>query len=373
MTDRLIFTDDLIAAARARPEERRSLIQRWAIFEGTARDAARRQLEEAAIPVPEMQRARVLRPLFSEDHMQATTATGSLLLAKMLTDQGWTVAYEPEISGATPDLRIRKGSAEFVVEIRHVAGELALPAAFDRVRASLQDIRTKTPASFSVLEVDGGASLKPFRQFLTQVLRERRSGPQDYRAPGVHIRFKLHLLPRETETGVFFSYGREGVIALDDRPKVRAALDEKLKKYRFPLIVALQGINDGDLFRAAEDVMYGSVVGVFPVSRAKGEPPPPARVERLSDSAVLRPNSDGDRVRTRLDALLPFTVQIGHQRGFVIRARVLGNPARAELPGLREFLPIPSVVPIDPERMGYVGSDGMPIGEKAPILDEFIP
>jgi hypothetical protein len=370
--ERLIFTDELIAAALARPEERRSLVQRWALFEGTARECARRQLEEAAVLVPETQRRRVLRPLWSEDHIQATTATGSLLLAKVLSDQGWAVEHEPEIYGGTPDLRIRKGSVEFVVEIRHVAGDLALPPAYDRVRAALQDIRTKTPASFTVLEVDGGASLKPFRKFLMELLREPRCGPHDYRATGVHIRFRLHLSPRDTETGVFFSYGRENMISVDERPKIRAALDEKLKKYRVPLIVALQGIHDGDMFRAAEDVMYGSVVGIFPVSRANGEPPPPARTERLPDSAALRPNSDGARVRERLNALLPFTLHIDHQRGFVLRARVLGNPARPEVSGVREFLPIPSVVPIDPERMGYVGAAGMPIDEKA-IVDEFIP
>lgn len=373
MTERLIFTDDLISAARARPEERRSLIQRWSLFEGPARDAARRQLEDAAILVPEPQRSRVLGPLFSESHMQATTTTGSLLLAKVLRDQQWVVEYEPEISAATPDLRIRKGRAEFVVEIRHVAGDLALPPALDRVRASLQDIRTNTPARFTVLEVDGGASLKPFRHFLMQALRKPRSGPHEYRASGVHIRFTLDLSPRETLTGVFFSYGREDMISLDERPKVRAALDEKLKKYRFPLIVALQGIDDGDLFRAAEDVMYGSVVCIFPISHAKGDPPTPARVERLPDSAVLRSNSDGDRVRARLEALLPFTLQIASGRGFMLRARVLGNPARPEAPGLREFLPIPSVLPVDPERMGYFGADGMPIGEKEPIADEFFP
>lgn len=373
MSGRHIFTDELLAAARAMPEERRSLIQRWAIFEGASRDAVRRQLEEAAGLVPEVQRSRVLGQLYSEDHLQVMATTGGLLLAKVLRDHGWIVEYEPEVSGTTPDLRIRKGSAEFVVEVRRIVGDLRLPPAYERLRASLRDIPTKTPAHFTMIEVGGGASLNRFREFLLQVLRERRSGPQEFREPGVRICFELHLTPRETETEVFFSYGRREMITLDDRPKVRAALDEKLKRYRFPLIVALQGIDDGDLFRAAEDVMYGSIVATFPISRASGEPLPPAHVERLPDSAVLRRNSDGDRVRARLEALLPFTLQIASGRGFMLRARVLGNPGRPEVPGLREFLPIRSVLPVDPERMGYVGSDGEPFGEKEPIADEFIP
>jgi hypothetical protein len=101
-----------MAAARARPKERRSLIHRWATFEGETREAARSQLEQAAMLVPEEKRSRVLGPLHSDDDKQAMVAVGVVLLGKLLSDQGWQVEHEPEIAGQTPDLRIRKGAIE---------------------------------------------------------------------------------------------------------------------------------------------------------------------------------------------------------------------------------------------------------------------
>jgi hypothetical protein len=370
--ERLIFTDDLIARARAQPEARRSLIHRWAVFEGPAREAARYQLDAAASLVPPSQRARVLGLLHSNDDKQVMAAAGVLLLAKVLGDHGWLVEHEPSISGGTPDLRIQKGQADFLVEIRRVVGDLGVPTAYPRLRAALTGIQTKTPASFTAIEVDGGASLKRFRAFLLQVLSEKRIGPQVFAEPGVLIRFELHHHPREHETEVIFSYcAREEMITIDERPKVRAALDEKLRKYRFPLIVALQGIDEGDLFRAAEDELFGSVVCVFPTGQAEGSARTPW-IERQSDSAVVRPDSNGDRVRARLEALLPFVVNITGQ-GFAVRARLLANPAKPGVAGLEEFRPIPSVLHLGSTRMGYVGAEGKPLGNNEEIVDEFIP
>jgi hypothetical protein len=241
----LIFTPELIAAARARAEATRPLIHRWALFEGARRELARAQLERAARLVPPEKRARALGPLHSHEDKQVFAAAGVLLLATVLTDQGWQVAHEPEIEGLTPDLRITKNAARFFVEARHVAGDFGLPAGYQKLQASLRGINTRTPACFSVIEVDGGASLKGFRAFLRRVLDEQRQGPLEYRADGVLIRFELHHPPLESDIAVCFAYSPEEAFWFDDRPAVRAALDEKLKKYSFPLVVALQGIHTG--------------------------------------------------------------------------------------------------------------------------------
>jgi hypothetical protein len=370
-TERLIFTDELIAAARAQPEARRRLIQRWALFDRAGAEECRFQLEAAAALVPVEKRPRVIGPLIRGDEKQTTVAAGVLLLAKVLTDQGWIVEHEPEIAGVTPDLAISKGGATFLVEARQVVGDFGLPSAYPRLQAELAGIQTRTPVSFSTMEVDGGASLRGFRKCLLRALEERPSGPQQYREPGIFICFELHLPPLDFEMPAFFGHNGEA-IWFDDAPSVRTALDEKLKKYQFPLIVALQGIDTGNLFGAAEDVLYGSRAFRIPISHATGGPAGPTRLVRRPDSVALRRGSDGDRVRDRLEGLLPFELG-ATDRGFTIRARLLANPAKLGVEGLEKFQPIPSVLHLPSGGMSYVGADGQPLTEEDPIADEFLP
>ena len=355
----LIFTPELMADANARSEATRPLIQRWAVFAGQGRELARGQLEDAARLVPPEKRRRALGPLYSDNDKQVFAAAGVLLLAKMLTDQGWQVEHEPEIEGVTPDLRITKNAAEFLVEARHVAGDFGLPAGYQRLQASLRGIMTRTPASFSVVEVDGGASLKGFRAFLRRTLEEQRQGRLEYREDGVLIRFELHHPPLDSEIGVCLGYSPDA-FWFDDRPAVRAALDEKLKKYPFPLVVALQGIHTGDLFEAAEEELLGGEVIEIPISHDTGGPAGPARTARARDSVLHRAGADGERVRERLEALLPFEVVVT-VHGFVVRARLLANPAKRDLPSLEEFRPIPSLLHLGPGQMAYRDRDGNPV------------
>lgn len=371
-SQRLIFTDELIARARAAPEATRRLIYRWATFPGPEREKARSQLEAAARLVPVDQRPRVLGQLHSDDDKQVMATAGVVLLAKLLADQGWRVEHEPDISGVTPDLRIRKGKAEFLVEVRHVAGDFGLPPAYQRLEASLRDIRTRTPANFFTIQVDGRASLRGFKAFLRRALDEKATGRQVYEKPGILISFELLRRPLDREIGVFSGHTGKA-FAFDDRPNVRAALDEKLKKYPFPLIVALQGIEVGDLFKAAEEELFGSEVIQIPISHATGGPAgPPRRARKPDDSILSRPKSDGARVRARLEALLPFEVNVT-DRGFAVRARLLANPAKPGVVGLDEFRPIPSLLHLDARKMGYVGADGQPLSEQEEVADEFIP
>ncbi|MFT3916558.1 MAG: BsuBI/PstI family type II restriction endonuclease [Anaeromyxobacteraceae bacterium] len=365
----LIFSAEQVARARARPEARRSLLDRWALVEGDAFDLGRIQLEEAALLVPERLRPRLLGPLRADDAKQSMAALGMLLLAKTLHGHGWEVEFEPEIDGLTPDLRLRKGPVCFIVEVRHVAGPLGVPDGHQRLRAELRSVRARTPAQFSTISIDGRKSLKGFFKFLKDKILAGDPGPHVYQEPGILIRFKL-LPAFDEEVGVFFAYSPAMAISIDDAPAVRAALNEKLTKYRFSHIIALQGIDTGGLFRAVDQVLFGTEVFVVPIGPER--PADEVRIDRRPDAAVWKPDADGARMRQRLDAVLPFEVGMG-ERGFHIQARVMANPARPHVTGLDSFRPIPALVHADGELMRYVGPGGDFVSEGETIRDYFVP
>ena len=118
--------------------------------------------------------------------------------------------------------------------------------------------------------------------------------------------------------------------------------------------------------------MFGSEVFEIPVSHETGRAAGPARLASKPDAVVSRPDSDGDRARARLEALLPFEVLVT-DRGFTVRARVLANPAKAGVVGLEEFRPIPSLLHLEPGRLGYIGAEGKPLVDDEKVADEFIP
>ncbi len=105
---------------------------------------------------------------------------------------------------------LRKGEANFLVEAQHVAGDFGLPPSYQRIQAELRGIRTRTPASFSRMEVDGRASLRGFKAFLRRALDEGLQGPQVFQEPGALICFELHHPPLDGESGVSFAYHGEG-------------------------------------------------------------------------------------------------------------------------------------------------------------------
>lgn len=107
-------------------------------------------------------------------------------------------------------------------------------------------------------------------------------------------------------------------------------------------------------------------------SHETGGPAGPGRLARKPDAIVSRRDADGDRVRNRLEALLPFEVHVADS-GFAIRARVLANPAKDEVAGLGEFRRIPSLLRLDPETLGYFGADGKPLGAGEKVADVFLP
>ena len=129
----------------------------------------------------------------------------------------------------------------------------------------------------------------------------------------------------------------------DDHDTVRAAIDEKLKRYKVPLIVALEMVDCIGAFETVEDVLYGRTVMKIPINTATGGPAGPLELGRAKDGIVVRRDHNAERARDRLDAILPFQVHC-RDDGFRVAARVLANPFTLERPELLEFRPIPRLV-----------------------------
>jgi hypothetical protein len=348
----IVFTDELMNDAASAPRHAAALRTRWAARAGERAEAVRSQIERAAAWVPVDQRPRVLGPLLSKSAPddQVRACLGSLLLGKSLSDLGWGVQLEPTVDGVTPDLLIRKGAEEFLVEVRRIPprerpeNERALA----RVRDSLDDLRTHTPISLRAVSVDGQASLAGFRAHVDALLAEPHvpKGPQTFQEQGVFVAFDVHKRYPEPMPGVIGLPNR--VYHGNQHAEVRAALDEKLRKYKVPIIIALDFFDWFDPFRVVEEVLLGTEVMRIPIdmngSGAAGEP----YAARAEDSILIQRDSTGRRARGRLQAVLAFSLLVEQETGeYELRARAFCNPAAELPPPLREFAPMPRLVVVD--------------------------
>ncbi|HEX7481489.1 MAG TPA: hypothetical protein VF331_27040, partial [Polyangiales bacterium] len=142
MADRIIFPLEFAQRPSAASAHAAPLLQRMAMSPDGRGNAFRDQLERAAQLVPNDKRTRVLGPLLkaaaSDD--QVRSLIGVLLLAKMLSDHGWSVEFEPDVDGKTPDLGVVKGVSTFIIEARRIASPLQSPedAAVARIRDALE-------------------------------------------------------------------------------------------------------------------------------------------------------------------------------------------------------------------------------------------
>lgn len=361
MSQPLIFHRTLLDAAAGAPRYRAPLLLRWAAQRGTRGSMLRRQLERAAKQVPEAQRRRVLGFLLSASASddQVRTTVGVLLLAKTFCDLGWSVQYEPETAGGTPDLRITKGDARFVVEARRIPAADRQPSdrAVARIRDALAGLQTRTPISIRTATVDEQASLRPFVRYLKDLLNsgaEKRRG-HTFHERGVLVGFDIGgPFPRPMNAVMGWS-GR--VLHGRQRAEVRTALDEKLRKYKVPLVVALDFFDFLDPFETVEEELFGSEVTHVPIDLGDGRATRQPYAGRTADSMLLRTASEGERARNRLQAVLAFALLPTEEGPYELRARVYANPI-APLP-LKEFAPIPRLVVIgehgDHRGFAYVG------------------
>ncbi len=348
----LIFTAEVFEKARGEAlDDLSPLVLRWAAGDGPDGQRLRDQIERAAALVPEAKRPRVLGPMtLRASNDQVKAAVGVLFLAKMLYDFGWSVDYEPVLGTQTPDLLIRRDAVEYMVEVRRVFGRSA-----DDIRTrvlvqrALKRIRTATPLNIRAMRVDGSASLKPFAEHVQRILATRPlpSEPQHFAAPGIAITFEVTdpggddpIFPAVFGWPVKMLYG-------NDADRVEAAIDEKLRVYKQPIIVALD--LDGVLgsFGDVLEAFYGERRIIVPVRMDQNSPSEEARLGPMQDGMLVGRDRNAARARERLIGLLPFSWGLSASNGsdgFDVFARILANPASAPPRAFEEFQPIPRFI-----------------------------
>lgn len=317
------------------------MLHKWATATGRTADAIRDQLEAAAELVPEHQRARILGQLRSDQDDQAWGAAAVILLGLTLSNLGWSVQHEPVIDGNTPDLAIKKDNAEFVVEVRQVIGWTRDPdqRTYHFVKKALDGVTTTRPLHFTAAHVSPNVSLKRFRRHVEEIVSNPAvKGRQVFSDDGVLIAF---IVGDDIGSKIPAFTGYVGQpMAGDDHDSVRAAIDEKLKKYKYPLIIALDMVDCIYPFMTVEEVLYGRNVIKIPINMATGGPAGEPTWGRAADGIVVRRDRDAARARERLHAVLPLTCPLGDE-GFRVSARLFANPYSSEVAGLRGFKPIP--------------------------------
>ena len=357
----LIFTPTLVSkAAEAIQHEPYSgrLLHRLATRSSEQNgDLLRAQLERAAWLVPPNQRERVLGPFSSScDDEQVRAAIGTLLIAKTLGDLGWEIDFEPEVDQSTPDLRIRKSNSEYLVEIKRVR-ETAIDHEQERmiarVRDALKDEQTLTPIFLRSISLSPQASLKRFVRSLRRLWDEEKAVGTShlFQDDGVAIGFRVPTRFAEPMPAILSWSGGGHIV--DPVPMIRRHLNDKLKKYKFPVAVALDFDETylTDPFSAVEQALYGQEAFQVHVDLAddvESTPPSPVRV-RLQNGLLQRRNGEAKRARERLRAVLPFVVR--DTDVYQVQARVLANAALDTLESLAEFAPIPRLVVVE-ERQG---------------------
>jgi len=212
--------------------------------------------------------------------------------------------------------------------------------------------------------VDGRASLKPFVKHLRKLLASNpRPKSYSFHEGDVFVGFDVHRRrdePMDVVVGL-----PDQVIFGGQHDVVRSHIDEKLAKYKIPLIVALDFMDCTAPFTTVEDVLLGRRVfhsSIDPSGRgAVGKP----QAGRARDSILVRRDADGERARKKLQAVLAFMLMHTDHEALEVHARVFGNPA-AEVPlRLREFAPIPRLVVVEQtetqRRLQYLDADENPV------------
>lgn len=363
----IIFTDALRELASKSPRHSAPLLQRWALLGGERGDRLREQLERAAAVVPEPKRRKVLGLITgkrsSDDQVRA--AVGSILLAKTLDDHGWSIEFEPDEAGGTPDLRIERSGSTFVVEVRRVAKRETSPSDRDinRIRDALDDITTRTPISVRGLSITGNASLKRFKTYMKELLTGNPgAGPHSFQDDGVYVGFDVHAAFPDPVPPVF-SWSCSPICG-GQHDEVRAHIDEKLAKYKVPLVVALDFVDMMDPFTTVEEVLLGSEVTRIPIDLSGQNRAGQPFVARADDSILVRRGADGERARSRLQAVLAFGLLHNSAGAIELHARVFCNPTAQPSSQLSEFAPIPRLVVVaetaTERKLRYLDADHQP-------------
>lgn len=347
----LLFTPELMARAQAnaRPFGGATFLEQLALFWGEDGARMRAQVERCAKRVPEEKRARVLTPI-SAPSVQASAALNQLLLACVLEDNGWAVEHEPGLDGLTPDLLITKGEARFLIEVVQFAQQDPDAPQVAWIRDAFVGRTTHRPISIVTASIEGSASLRPFVDYvmgfdgLSRMRRRRR-----FRSQGVHVLFDLHP-SFDAPMPVIFGWGGRTRYGLP-KEEIRERIARKVKKYKAPIIVALDVVGVVHPQHATDEAFYGTTTYNYPFDPERGvDVGVEATMGRLLDGLLNQRGRDGDRVRERLVAVLPFEVDhaLDNDLLFRVAPALLANPLHPQASLLRAFSPIPRFVATTP-------------------------
>ena len=240
---------------------------------------------------------------------------------------------------------ISKASEQFIVEVRRVTGAGHGWDKTGPLKQALAGIQTRTPIMITGYYWDSRTSFKGFERHLRAQLAEPPlDEAQSFSQDGLSVEYKF-IKDLGIEVPVISS-SMTTLSGQGERDAVRSAIDQKLSKYKLPLIVALDLAGVLGSFMTVEDVVLGELRLLLQVPRtatelAQAEPPRQVRGPGLfhgdSHSAV--------RARSRLHGVLAFeTVFDPNGRGLAVRPGFFANPSPPEARSFDSFAPIPRLV-----------------------------
>jgi hypothetical protein len=208
---------------------------------------------------------------------------------------------------------------------------------------ALGGIRTTTPLSLVDLEIDGSGSLKPLVEHVKAVLAgPTPTGLQSFSSPGVRIAYEI--IDAGGEVPALIAWHRPTLYG-DDADRVEAAINEKLKAYKQPIIVALDLVDVLGEFQAARDAFYGPRPIVVPINMRRHERAGDAHLGPMQNGMLVGRSRNAQRARERLIAVLPFAWGLARSSlTYDFFAQLLGNPADDPPRAFSEFAPIPRFV-----------------------------
>ncbi len=335
----LLFTPEVMSsAASSKRPETLGWLARWAREPREFGPRVREQLERLGSLVPELQRGAVLGPILSASSPEARVrdAVGVLMLAHTLRATGWSVEFNPEVDGLTPDLLVRKQTAEFLVEVRRVTGLLARETSHDtayrKIEHALGTRVTRTPIYLVRADIDGQASLKRFVNELMELLDggiASIEGERTIAYDGVSVTFEV--MDRLEFDCPVLGGGLQRFAMGNEADLVPPAVEEKVHKYKTPLIVALDLVGLGDGFNAVHDAIAGARVFRIPIDLSHGGAVGGPTLGRLDDSRLGH---------ERLLGVLAFEWRLGGSWLHVVEPRLFPTIG-VDVDGFRDFAPIP--------------------------------
>jgi len=143
------------------------------------------------------------------------------------------------------------------------------------------------------------------------------------------------------------AHREERMLYGNDADRVEVAINEKLRVYKQPIIVALDLAGVLYSFGDVIDAFYGERKIIVPIHMGGAEPPEEARLGPMEEGMLVGRDRNAKRARERLIALLPFEWGLSASNEgerFEVIARVLANPASDPPRALEEFHPIPRFI-----------------------------